>query len=198
MTETTALITLNHPFKVGKGTIGKVLPGRDVEIRDDGEIVVRGDMVSTATWRNGAMQQAESPWLATGDLARRDAEGSSLSGAQEPGDRDVVGAEYSSRGCGGGAQCAKAGVEASAVVPLLTDRRHGAVAVLLFRGSRDEAQQAISRGESAAGEFQRVQNVARMAGTGFSPYLYRKDSAAQGNGMAEFTAGSHRRCRYRI
>ena len=57
MTETTALITLNHPFKVGKGTIGKVLPGRDVEIRDDGEIVVRGDMVSTATWSHSAMQK---------------------------------------------------------------------------------------------------------------------------------------------
>ena len=68
MTETAALITLNHPFKVGKGTIGKVLPGRDVEIRDDGEILVRGDMVSTATWRNGAVQQGGSAWLATGDV----------------------------------------------------------------------------------------------------------------------------------
>ncbi|MGC2606809.1 MAG: class I adenylate-forming enzyme family protein, partial [Silvibacterium sp.] len=75
MTETAALITLNHPFKVGKGTIGKVLPGRDVEIRDDGEILVRGDMVSTSTWRNGAIQQSDSPWLATGDLAQKDAEG---------------------------------------------------------------------------------------------------------------------------
>ncbi len=54
MTETSALITLNHPFKPGQGTIGKVLPGRDVRITDEGEILVRGDMVSRATWQQGS------------------------------------------------------------------------------------------------------------------------------------------------
>src|ERR1700728_3387659 len=75
MTETSALITLNHPFKPGQGTIGKVLPGRDVRINEDGEILVRGDVVSRATWQHGALQQNESEWLATGDLAQKDEEG---------------------------------------------------------------------------------------------------------------------------
>jgi long-chain acyl-CoA synthetase len=75
MTETSALITLNHPFHTGQGTIGKVLPGRDVRITDEGEILVRGDMVSRATWQHGALQQNESEWLSTGDLAQRDEQG---------------------------------------------------------------------------------------------------------------------------
>ncbi len=54
MTETAALVTLNHPFHVGRGTLGKPLPGREVRISPEGEIMVRGDVVSGATWANGA------------------------------------------------------------------------------------------------------------------------------------------------
>jgi long-chain acyl-CoA synthetase len=143
MTETAALISLNHPFKVGKGTIGKVLPGRDVEIREDGEIIVRGDMVSTSTWRNGAMQQSESPWLATGDLARKDAEGRlHFLGRKSqvivtPTGLNVHPEDVES------ALNQQPGIEASAVVPLLTTTGTEPAAVLLFRGSRDEAQHAV-------------------------------------------------------
>lgn len=156
MTETAALITLNHPFKVGKGTIGKVLPGREVEIRDDGEILVRGDMVSTATWRKGAMQQAESSWLATGDLASRDDEGQlhflgrksqvivTPSGLNiHPEDVEAV-------------LNAQPGVDASAVVPLSTANGTEAAAVLLFRGPREAAQQAIIAANQKLADFQRV------------------------------------------
>ncbi|HEX3471336.1 MAG TPA: AMP-binding protein [Silvibacterium sp.] len=156
MTETAALITLNHPFKVGKGTIGKVLPGRDVEIREDGEILVRGDMVSTAIWRNGGMEKGESPWLATGDLAKRDEEGQlhflgrksqvivTSSGLNiHPEDVEA-------------ALNAQPGVEASAVVPLSAAGGAEPVAVLLFRGSRDAAQQAIIATNQRLADFQRV------------------------------------------
>jgi long-chain acyl-CoA synthetase len=158
MTETSALITLNHPFKIGKGTIGKVLPGRDVEIRDDGEILVRGDMVSTSTWRNGAIKRSDSPWLATGDLARKDAEGqlhflgrksqvivTSAGLNIHPEDVEAV-------------LNAQSGVEASAVVPLLSAGGTEAAAVLLFRGSHDEAQQAIIAANAHLADFQRVRH----------------------------------------
>ena len=156
MTETTALITLNHPFKVGKGTIGKVMPGRDVEIREDGEIVVRGDMVSTTTWRNGVIEQAESPWLATGDLAQRD----------EAGQLRFMGRKNQVIVTSSGlnihpedveaALNDQAGVEASAVVPLMEAAGAEPVAVLLFRGSRDEAQRAVVAANQKLAEFQRV------------------------------------------
>jgi long-chain acyl-CoA synthetase len=156
MTETAALITLNHPFKVGKGTIGKVLPGRDVEIGEDGEILVRGDMVSTATWRNGTMERSASPWLATGDLAKRD----------EAGQLHFLGRKSQVIVTSSGlnihpedveaALNTQAGVEASAVVPLSTASGTELVAVLLFRGSREAAQQAVIAANQRLAEFQRV------------------------------------------
>ena len=75
MTETTALITLNHPFHVARGTIGKPLPGREVKIGPDGEVLVRGPMISNATWSGGQLRQREDEWLATGDLAETQASG---------------------------------------------------------------------------------------------------------------------------
>ena len=156
MTETAALITLNHPFKVGKGTIGKVMPGREVEIRDDGEIVVRGDMVSTATWRNGGVRQNESSWLATGDLVRRD----------DAGQLHFLGRKNQMIVTSAGlnlhpedveaALNAQAGVEASAVVALTTARGPEPVAVLLFRGSHANAEQAVAAANAHLADFQKV------------------------------------------
>ena len=75
MTETTALVSLNHPFHPAQGTIGQVLPGREVRLSDQGEVLVRGATVSNATWQNGALQQQTEAWLPTGDLADFDSAG---------------------------------------------------------------------------------------------------------------------------
>ncbi len=75
LTETTALVSLNHPFKAARGTIGKVLPGREVRLSEEGEVLIRGDTISNTTWQGGALRQGGSEWLATGDLASFDAEG---------------------------------------------------------------------------------------------------------------------------
>ena len=101
MTETTALITLNHPFMVAQGTIGKPLPGREVKIGPDGEVLVRGPMISNATWSGGDLRQREDEWLSTGDLAEAQAHRrTSLSGAQERSHRYRHRRQYSSRGSG--------------------------------------------------------------------------------------------------
>ena len=39
LTETTSLISLNHPFKVGQRSIGKVLPGREMKLDEAGPAV---------------------------------------------------------------------------------------------------------------------------------------------------------------
>jgi long-chain acyl-CoA synthetase len=75
MTETTALVTLNHPFKIARGSIGKPLAGREVQIGADGEILVRGDSIATQVWQHGGLQTREAGWLATGDLATRNETG---------------------------------------------------------------------------------------------------------------------------
>jgi long-chain acyl-CoA synthetase len=77
LTETTSLVSVNHPFKRSKRSIGRMLPGREVKLAEDGEILVRGDNVATRYWQNGAMQTASEAegWFPTGDLGALDAEG---------------------------------------------------------------------------------------------------------------------------
>jgi long-chain acyl-CoA synthetase len=77
MTETASLITVNHPFGVVEGTIGKALPGREFRLAEDGEILVRGENVSSGYWEKGALRPtgAKDGWLRTGDLGELDAEG---------------------------------------------------------------------------------------------------------------------------
>jgi long-chain acyl-CoA synthetase len=75
MTETTALVSLNHPFHPVQGTIGQVLPGREVRLSEEGEVLVRGETISNAVWEQGKLKQQDSAWLATGDLADFDEQG---------------------------------------------------------------------------------------------------------------------------
>jgi len=81
MTETASLISLNHPFRATQGSIGKVLPGREFRLAEDGEILVRGENVASGYWQKGAQQDASAAalenagWLRTGDLGDLDAEG---------------------------------------------------------------------------------------------------------------------------
>ena len=74
LTETTSLISVNHPFKLGRGSIGKVLPGRELRLADDGEILVRGGGVASGYWdRTGAHAVAdEQGWYRTGDIGALD------------------------------------------------------------------------------------------------------------------------------
>ena len=87
MTETASLISLNHPFRATQGSIGKILPGREFRLAEDGEILVRGENVATGYWEKGAFRkgvtegtppQVESEnggWLRTGDIGELDADG---------------------------------------------------------------------------------------------------------------------------
>jgi long-chain acyl-CoA synthetase len=76
MTETASLVSLNHPFSATEGSIGKVLPGREFKLAEDGEILVRGESVSSGYWERQGLAPAEnSGWLRTGDLGELDGEG---------------------------------------------------------------------------------------------------------------------------
>ncbi|MFZ0278025.1 MAG: AMP-binding protein [Candidatus Sulfotelmatobacter sp.] len=76
LTETTSLISVNHPFKLGKGSIGKVLPGREVKLAEDGEILIRGGGVAAGYW-DGNRPVADGVtdkdgWYRTGDVGALD------------------------------------------------------------------------------------------------------------------------------
>ena len=77
LTETTSLISLNHPFKTGKRSIGKVLEGREMKLDENGEILVRGANVAAGYWQGNELKSvlAEDGWFRTGDLGALDADG---------------------------------------------------------------------------------------------------------------------------
>ncbi|MGA9570192.1 MAG: AMP-binding protein, partial [Candidatus Acidiferrales bacterium] len=77
MTETTSLISLNHPFHSAKGSIGKIFPGMEVRVDENGEILVRGENVAVAyRQRDRTQSVSESDgWFHTGDMGETDAEG---------------------------------------------------------------------------------------------------------------------------
>jgi long-chain acyl-CoA synthetase len=77
MTETTSLISLNHPFRSAKGSIGKVFPGMEVRVDENGEILVRGENVAAAYRQHNETQSvaASDGWFRTGDMAETDADG---------------------------------------------------------------------------------------------------------------------------
>jgi long-chain acyl-CoA synthetase len=78
LTETSSLISLNHPFKVGRRSIGKVLPGREMKLDPEtGEILVRGENVARQYWQGKGLKPVtgEEGWFRTGDLGAMDEEG---------------------------------------------------------------------------------------------------------------------------
>src|SRR5499425_2221616 len=77
MTETAAIISVNHPFKKAQGSIGKVLPGQEVKLSADGEILVRGENVTAGYWgdKRSASVSTENHWFPTGDAGEMDAAG---------------------------------------------------------------------------------------------------------------------------
>ena len=76
MTETAALISVNHPFKMSHGSIGKLMPSYEVKLDAGGEIIVRGASVSPGYWTaEGAVKTPADGWLHTGDIGQVDASG---------------------------------------------------------------------------------------------------------------------------
>jgi long-chain acyl-CoA synthetase len=77
MTETTSMISLNHPFRSTKGSIGQVFPGMEVRVDEHGEILVRGENVARSFRQNHEVKplSADDGWFHTGDLAETDQDG---------------------------------------------------------------------------------------------------------------------------
>jgi long-chain acyl-CoA synthetase len=160
MTETSALITLNHPFKVARGTMGKPLPGREVKLQPDGEVLVRGPMISPATWSGGALQQRPDEWLATGDLAE----------AQPTGELRFLGRKSETIVTATGVNLHPEDLEAAfepepevaacAVVPIETPSGPEPCAVLALRTTPDRAPAILQSANTRLAEFQRVRRWA--------------------------------------
>jgi long-chain acyl-CoA synthetase len=169
MTETTALVTLNHPFRIGHGTIGKPLPGREVRISDEGEIFVRGDMLATATWQGGTIRPRQGEWLATGDLAAKEDSGE-LRFLGRKGEVIVTGAGINVHPADlEEAMTKQAGVRGCVVVPCETMAGPEPVAMVLFSGSDEELREVVGQANRGLAEYQQIRRVLRWPDLQF-PY----------------------------
>ena len=77
-TEAGPVVSCNRPRAgIAMDTVGPPLDGVEVRIADDGEILVRGELVMQGYWRNAAETEKalKDGWLHTGDIGEIDAKG---------------------------------------------------------------------------------------------------------------------------
>jgi long-subunit acyl-CoA synthetase (AMP-forming) len=78
MSELSCCATINPPHDIRLGTCGPPLPGVELRLAEDGELLVRGDLVMRGyRGEPGKTAEAIDPegWLHTGDVAELDADG---------------------------------------------------------------------------------------------------------------------------
>ncbi|MEU6540403.1 AMP-dependent synthetase/ligase [Streptomyces sp. NPDC047000] len=77
LTETAGGITAQPVGREKSGTVGRALPGTEIQVAGDGEILVRGPSVFQGYVNDEAATRAvlHGGWLATGDLGRLDTDG---------------------------------------------------------------------------------------------------------------------------
>ena len=76
-TECGPVLCVNVPEKVKMNGVGPIFPDTEVRIADDGEILIRGDLVMNGYWRDEKTTNATivDGWLHTGDIGLLDEDG---------------------------------------------------------------------------------------------------------------------------
>jgi long-chain acyl-CoA synthetase len=77
MTESAPVISCNPPYPNKLHTVGPPMKDVDVRIADDGEIIVRGELVMQGYWNNpeATAETIKDGWLHTGDIGKIDEDG---------------------------------------------------------------------------------------------------------------------------
>ena len=158
LTETTSLISLNHPFHTSRGSIGKVLPGRELRLAEDGEILIRGSGVASGYWNGKGLQTVteDEGWYHTGDLGALDEHGSLFFKGRK---KDVI---VTPAGMNVYPQDLEAalkhqpGVCDCAVIGLERGGNAEPCAVLILRESESVATSIVDRANETLAEYQRI------------------------------------------
>ena len=158
MTETTSLISLNHPFRTGRGSIGRVFPGIEIKVNENGEVLVRGENVATSYRRGRELEPVigADGWFHTGDLAELGPDGRYYfkgrsksvivtSAAMKVYPEDL---EKAVR--------AQKGVRDCVVIGLPRDGNEEPCAALLLAGAETDGAAVIAKANKSLAEFQQI------------------------------------------
>lgn len=158
LTETTSLVSVNHPFQVGKRSIGKLLPGMEMKLGADGEILVRGENVAPGYFQDAKLEAVagDEGWFRTGDLGEVDAQGNLyFKGRRKnvivtPAGMNVYPEDLETE------LKKQAGVRDAAVVGIEKDGNAEACAVLLLEDAGTDATRIVERANERLAEYQRM------------------------------------------
>ncbi|HTC35951.1 MAG TPA: AMP-binding protein, partial [Bryobacteraceae bacterium] len=170
LTETAPIVTLNHPFHAKKGSVGKPIAGVQVKIAGDGEILVRGENVTSGYFEHPeeTARAFEDGWFHTGDIGelKENGELAILGRKKEmivtPEGLNVFPEDVE------GVLKQQPGVRDAAVIG--TDRVH---AVLILEPGAD-AEEIVRRTNARLADFQRVRS--------FSTWRYDEFPRTEGTG----------------
>ncbi|HEV8368027.1 MAG TPA: AMP-binding protein [Pyrinomonadaceae bacterium] len=159
MTETASLVTVTHPFKRERGSIGKPLPGYEVKLDENGEILLRGASVSAGYWSSEKQfDQRRDEWLHTGDLGAIDESGNLYFKGR---DKDVI---VTSAGVNihpadlEDVLNRQPEVRASCVIARQGARGDEPLAVLILRDIDASVEATIARANQSLAEHQRIRH----------------------------------------
>ncbi len=161
-TEAAPIVTVNSLKQRRLDSVGKVLPGQDISIAADGEVLIRGANVTPGYWQDPEATAAafEEGWYRTGDLGYLDNEGYlylqgrkkdmiALASGMNVYAQDV---EKVLKGC--------SGVEDACVMGVPSGERGVQVhAVLLLKEGVTEPQDIVEQANRRLAEHQRIQGV---------------------------------------
>ncbi len=158
LTETTSLVSVNHPFKLGRGSIGKILPGREMKLDANGEILVRGDNVAAAYTQGGATIPVlgQEGWFHTGDMGELDDQGNLYFKGRKknviitPEGMNIYPEDLEA------ALRLQPEVRDCVVFGLERERNAEPCAVLILHGDDGEAEAAVRRANQTLAEFQQI------------------------------------------
>ncbi len=160
LTETTSIVSVNHPFRLGKGSIGKVLAGREVKLAPDGEILVRGSGVAAGYWTGHELQPmtGEQGWYGTGDIGALDADGNLYFKGRK---KDVVVTPAGMNIYPEDLEAAlrrQPEVKDCVVIALPREGNAEACAVLILRDGKADPEPVVRRANETLAEYQRMRH----------------------------------------
>jgi long-chain acyl-CoA synthetase len=158
LTETTSLVSVNNPFRVGKRSIGKLLPGMEMKLGEGGEILVRGGNVALGYFQGAKLEPVASDegWFRTGDLGEVDAQGHLyFKGRRKnvivtPAGMNVYPEDLEA------ALRKQAGVRDAVVVGIEQNGNAEPCAVLLLEDGSADAAKIVERANAGLAEYQRM------------------------------------------